>query len=76
MGSSNPKRRTCKHCGRQMGQGEYVEIRILDWIPEKVMGYTRWKSKTMMTDCVCVFCAIDAVDRIEEGKRCLATSTG
>lgn len=70
MGSSNPKRRTCKHCGKPMGQGEYVEIRILDHVPERVEtrggAYTRWKSKTMMTDYVCVICAADAVDRINE----------
>lgn len=67
----NPKRRTCRHCGAQMGTGEYVEIRVLDWIPEGVAGheYTRWHSKTMMTEYMCPICAIGAVDRIKENRR-------
>lgn len=72
MGSSNPKRRTCRHCGEEMGYGEYVEIRVLDHIPSRVEtrggAYTRWKSKTMMTEYVCPACAIGAVDRIKENR--------
>ncbi len=68
MGSSNPKRRTCRHCGKDMGYGEYVEVRVLDWVPEKVLGYTRWKSKSMMSEQLCPVCAIGAVDRIKESR--------
>lgn len=68
MGLANRKRRTCRHCGRDMGQGEFVEIRVLDWKPSKVLSHTRWTSKTMMTEYVCPICAIGAVDRIKEQR--------
>ena len=67
-----PKRRTCRHCGKPMGTGEYVEIRVLDHIPSRVEtqggAYTRWSCKSMMTEYVCPICAIGAVDRIRENR--------
>ena len=74
MGSSNPKRRTCRHCGERMGFGEYVEIRILTHIQEPVTKesggtYTRWSTKSLMAEYVCPVCAIGAVDRIKENRK-------
>lgn len=68
-----PKRRRCRHCGAEMGTGEYVEIRVLAHIPSTVRTrsgptYTRWSCKSMMTEYVCPVCAIGAVDRIKENR--------
>lgn len=73
MGSSHPRRRSCRHCGSDLGFGDYVEIRVIDHIPEKVEtaggSYTRWRTKSMMTEYVCPVCAIGAVDRIKESRQ-------
>ena len=61
-----PKRRTCKHCGKQMGTGEYVEIRVLDHIPEPMGRFTSWRTETLTTEYICPTCAIGAVDRIND----------
>jgi hypothetical protein len=74
MVSGKAKRKTCKHCGGDMGLDEFVEIRILDHIPTKVQmqggsAYTSWHTKTLMTEYICPMCAIGAVDRIKENRK-------
>ena len=64
-----PKRRNCKHCGKSMESGEYVEIRVLDHIPERAGKVTSWSTKTLTTEYICPICAISAVDRINDYER-------
>ena len=72
MGSSNPKRRTCRHCGAKLGTGGYSEVRILDHRPVAVLtdggSYTRWKSKSVLTEYVCHGCAAVAAEIMKERR--------